>query len=665
MKFYADFDKTRLVIGNGLIERAIGFQGGNAVSLYVLDKKTGKRFDGGVRPMLNVCGFVSDGVPEYSEDVTDNDGLSEPHLVCTLSYAGHSAKSGKQMRLTQRLEVYDDSPFISCFMEISGGADALTADAEKFSREGVESDGARSDDSMSDIIDLIPLSSSHITAESITLSDRTDGNDNYVSARSDELYAFTTARLSGSMFILSDRGNGIMLVKEAPCIDSQLNRPGYDLAVKTRAGGFAALVGCGVDPTEVGEEPLPLYGSTVGVGRADELKRLYRRHYGKVLRGFGKLFAMSNTWGDRSRDTALCETFMKKEREQAERLGVEIMQLDDGWQKGLSANSAKKMGNGVWSEGFYKEDPRFWDVNPEKFPDGLSPIMSDRTELALWFSADGENDYANHSRDAERLAALSREYGVRQFKLDGVNLRSKRGEKNVVSFLQETRKLAPETVFNLDITAGVRLGYLTHKEIGTLFVENRYTDFTNYYPHTTLKNLWMLASVFPTRKFQFELLNNLRNAEKYEAAAPGDELAPANYPIDWLFASVMISNPLFWMEMQHLNREQTEQLSRIVAVWKKERGALYGAEVDPIGEKPDGWAFTGFDAVVSENEGYLILLRESGEETDYTYPVSAKGGFRTEILASSDGVSCSDIKDGKITACFRNKRSWAFVKYIR
>lgn len=116
---------------------------------------------------------------------------------------------------------------------------------------------------------------------------------------------------------------------------------------------------------------------------------------------------MSNTWGDRSRDAALCESFMKKELECAEKLGVDIMQLDDGWQKGISANSAKKTAGSVWSSGFYREDPRFWDVDREKFPDGLRAIMSDDTELALWFSADGDNDYENHERDARRLAALS------------------------------------------------------------------------------------------------------------------------------------------------------------------------------------------------------------------------------------------------------------------
>ena len=41
------------------------------------------------------------------------------------------------------------------------------------------------------------------------------------------------------------------------------------------------------------------------------------------------------------------------------------------------------------------------------------------------------------------------------------------------------------------------MGYLAAREYGTLFVENRYTDFGNYYPHRTLRNLWMLARYVP------------------------------------------------------------------------------------------------------------------------------------------------------------------------
>ena len=75
-----------------------------------------------------------------------------------------------------------------------------------------------------------------------------------------------------------------------------------------------------------------------------------------------------------------------------------------------------------------------------------------------------------------------------------------------------------------DITAEQRMGYLAAREYGTLFVENRYTDFGNYYPHRTLRNLWMLARYVPAQRMLFELLNPARNTERSGAAGRG---APA------------------------------------------------------------------------------------------------------------------------------------------
>ena len=47
---------------------------------------------------------------------------------------------------------------------------------------------------------------------------------------------------------------------------------------------------------------------------------------------------------------------------------------------------------------------------------------------------------------------------------------------------------------------------------------NRYTDWGNYYPYRTLRNLWMLSRYVPAEKMQIEFLNKWRNADKYDAA---------------------------------------------------------------------------------------------------------------------------------------------------
>ena len=46
--------------------------------------------------------------------------------------------------------------------------------------------------------------------------------------------------------------------------------------------------------------------------------------------------------GDRSRDARINEAFLLKEIDAGAALGVDVVQIDDGWQKGRTANSARR-----------------------------------------------------------------------------------------------------------------------------------------------------------------------------------------------------------------------------------------------------------------------------------------------------------------------------------
>ena len=366
MEYYAKIENGRLLVGNSLIERSVLLTPAYPASEYILDKLSGKYWRGeGGKAMFNLFGLTFSELPRFSTRLSDNGGLSEEHLCAELVW------QNQWTVITQTFEIYGESPFISCYLTVSGSATPSEQEKheDKKSREGIESDTAGTVPASAlpptDTIDYLPLSDAHLKVEAVTIYDRTDGCDNYVSSKSEEIYAAKVTGFDGSLFLLTPCGgeNGLMLVKEAPCVGSQLCRIQSDLFVKPRKGGFAYLAGSGISKDELSEVPLPLYGSTVGVGKPRELKRLWRRHYAKVCLGSGNLFAMSNTWGDRSRDTALCEEFMLREREFAERIGIDVMQLDDGWQRGRTANSGLKKSGGVWTDGFYKEDPCFWNVD--------------------------------------------------------------------------------------------------------------------------------------------------------------------------------------------------------------------------------------------------------------------------------------------------------------
>ena len=80
--------------------------------------------------------------------------------------------------------------------------------------------------------------------------------------------------------------------------------------------------------------------------------------------------------------------------------------------------------------------------------------------------------------------------------------------------------------FDLDVNGGDQAGILRACRISVrCFVENRYTDMHRYWPHQTLRNLWMLSQVVDPLRLRVELLNNARNTDKYK----DDPLAPALY----------------------------------------------------------------------------------------------------------------------------------------
>jgi alpha-galactosidase len=95
---------------------------------------------------------------------------------------------------------------------------------------------------------------------------------------------------------------------------------------------------------------------------------------------------LSNTWGDRSRDARINEQFMLREIAAAARLGVDVIQIDDGWQKGRSANSAG--GKGVWN-GYWATDPECWTPDARRFPNELAPGVgaagAKGMKFGLWY----------------------------------------------------------------------------------------------------------------------------------------------------------------------------------------------------------------------------------------------------------------------------------------
>jgi alpha-galactosidase len=462
-----------------------------------------------------------------------------------------------------------------------------------------------------DYTEVIPVSSIHVKWQIVQLADGTDYCNNFVTEHHGMLFPHEKSAYVGNVLFCRDllTENGLYMLKESPCGYSQVNYPGGDFKFQ---GKKIYLTGAGWIENEW-TDGIRSYATVIGLWKGGELAGLkaFHRYFDIAypVRQENKFFTMSNTWGDRSFDSKIDEEFIVKEIDCAAYLGIEIVQIDDGWQQGKTKNSSKSYGK--WSN-YYQEDTSFWKPDENRFPHGLQSIVQKANQcgvsVGLWFSPDSHNDFDNWKRDVVTVIELFRMYGIRHFKLDGIHINSKRGELHLQSFLAEVSKLSKgEIVFQFDITDQRRPGFFGGFQQGTIFMENRFTESSTYYTHWTLRNLWRSCRYYPSNRILVEFLNVNRNRSNYA----GSPLDPANVGMVYAFAVTLFGNSLAWMEISGLSSD-LESLKVMIALYKEIRKELMQQIILPIGEEPSGFSWTGFQSV-SENEGYILLFREMAE----------------------------------------------------
>ena len=514
-------------------------------------------------------------------------------------------------------------------------------------------------------LDNYRLSSRHWRMKSVAFKDGTDRQDNLVAER--EIIPYSSPEmLEGNLLFAGDliSGNHFFILKEAPNGKSQVNYPGYDFAVSNKE---ISLPFTGFPFHADDGEWIKGYTVTLGVagslaGCETALRRYLKNSVNYDPETYGMV--MMNTWGDRGQDGKISEQFILDELKAAASLGISHFQIDDGWQQGLSSNSVNQSGKlwDAWS-------PENWKLNRERFPNGWKKILRLAKEknirLGLWFHPSNENSYAHWETDADVIIDLYRQTGITYFKIDGVELPDKLAEINLGKFFEKVKRATNGNVFfNLDLTAGTRGGYFMFRWAGNLFLENRYTDWGNYYPFHTLRNLWMLSRYFPPELLQVEFLNKWRNADKYPAHDP---FAPAMYHnFDYLFAITMAAQPLAWFEATGLP-EEAFPVSKAIRKYREIQADFHAGQIFPIGEEPSGRSWTGFQSI-NEDHGYLLVFRENTELQETQLKTLLPAG-KNVMLRSVLGQSGEKIRkitvpsDGKITFRLPEVNSYGLYSY--
>lgn len=508
--------------------------------------------------------------------------------------------------------------------------------------------------------DVIGIEKRHVRATSFLLQDQSDVRDQLIVTDGrllmgyDWAYSLATTSLDVQDVLC---GEGLVFVRIAPMPTSRPH-PVDDFIV-SGAGKGVALLANGYPMAE-----LAYTGGAAGCRRALVAFQRSIRPYRPGRDGL----LLSNTWGAGNRDSRICQDFLLKEIDAGARMGVDVIQIDDGWQRGRTQNSEKKVAAGqkkVWN-GYWAADPDFWKEDLERFPDGLDFLVKKAKEkgmrFGLWFGPDSSDDAANWERDADCLLDYHRRLGIDFFKMDSMKLLSPSAlARNRRMFDKMLADSNGDMVFDLDCTAEVRPGFFGLLDIGPLFVENRYTRRPVYWPHHTLKNLWDLSHVVDPVRLRFEFNNPDTNHANYEWSPLGH----GNYRPDTLFATVMAASPLAWMELSDVSEKSMAAIAPLVRTWKAERARWHGGVIHPVGARPDGASWTGFVSEAADGTGgYALLFRELNKEKSYT--LDLKPIFGTAKASGAEvigGRGEARVDGSRLEVSVRDPLDFIWVKF--
>ena len=361
------------------------------------------------------------------------------------------------------------------------------------------------------------------------------------------------------------------------------------------------------------------------------------------------MFIAMNTWGSRGGGSlsrlAATEENVLAELESCADLGIDLLQIDDGWQ--FNPGTAD----------FQNCD---WVPSPEGFPHGWEAVREKAKKLGMNLGLWAPPDFITSGQLLKNIQTG----GFRRIKLDFLNLTKRHLLDDLLAFAENITKGAGFLVgINWDITENCpRMGFYFGREFGNIFLQNCENSppgmtckrFIAYDPEVTLNQTWLLSKYFNLNQLQITIQ---RVAESCHGKG---------YSQDYACGIALMGNPLFFLETKRFAEEERTLVRNVLSVYRKHREKILDSYVYPIGNQPDGSSWTGFQSICSETEGYLTLLREKGAPEDFAkialhVPVGAKLKL-TGLYQCCDSL-LEQEEDGRYLFTGITPADWRFYQY--
>ena len=448
-----------------------------------------------------------------------------------------------------------------------------------------------------------------------------------------------------SAMCLESNGQGISLVKES---HKCTNQPGVDggLFVTLPKVGVENL-GWGLTPSDIQQDQFTYGWATWCVVYADSTRdrQIAFKKFDRARFPLKPKHQMiqANTWGSSEgylqHRVAAAEANVLKELESCSDLGIDLLQIDDGWQG---------------------DHYDVWKPCKQRYPEGWKNVVAKAkalgTKIGLWC--------AGQPVGLEDLKETFDHAKFEWYKLDFMKLHSRRMIDELVGKVREFELYTNhQAMINWDTTeVDARLGYFYGREYGGIYFANRKPVIpynVTYRPHTVLRDLWELSAYVEVRQF----LGVIQDPE-----ATNPRMSNANqYSMGYCAAIGLVSLPTFFMETHLLSEESRTQLRPLIKAFKEHRPAMHQGMMHPVGQKPDGMQMTGFQCHDEKNSsGYLMLFRElecesaQGQFDLVNLPANAKLKL-TNLLTGEDQIAV--LEKGQLTINIENAADYRFMRY--
>ena len=476
----------------------------------------------------------------------------------------------------------------------------------------------------------------------------------YEALREEPLPAEGSVKWASGLILDAD-GAGIVLVKESH--NHTFLSGGLETGEFVRRGNKIQVTGLGMKPGDLKAGTYRFcWANWMIFYRGDNadaqlaLKRFDRARY--PVHPERDIFIMANTWGAEDAHEQCAykarEENVLRELEACADLGVDILQIDDGWQGKDWRPQAK--GSSRSGKGFVLHDGTKVEVPYADYPSGFGKVRARAKQLGvklgLWHA---------WTAPTEAIEANYDDGDFKAFKLDFANLSTK---DKLDSLYYKAREVIKHTgysaVVNWDVTEKPpRMGFYFGRDCGNLYLTNR-KAFTvrsevRYEPWQVLRDGWELARYMNLSKVQL----TYQNKDLTPAGAPTDALKSTH---GYDLAITLMSSPIFFTETQLLSPAAREELRPILKAYKAERGKMYQGYVLPIGSKPDNESWTGLQNHNPDTgEGYLTVFRELNNKAP-----AAK--IALHFLKPGTKLTLTDILTGRTSQASLDEKGQAEFK---